>query len=108
MWALGEAYPGDGLTHVPGWDRAVRGVLQAVEDQLPRFTSRQLLLVMHGVARVRCSLPALPVVDHIALQASRCVARGAYSLDDLLVLLWSSVVAGHASHTLYDAIAVCA
>jgi len=105
MWALGEAYPGDGLTHVPGWDRALCGVLQVTEEQLPRFTPRQLLLLLHGVARVRGSLPALPVLDHIALQASRCVARGAYSLDDLLVLLWSSVVAGHASHMLYDAIA---
>ena len=53
MWALGEAYPGDGVAHVPDWDCAVRGVLEAVDAQLPYFTARQLLVVMHGCARVR-------------------------------------------------------
>jgi len=51
-------------------------------------------------------MPTIPVMDQVVQQAARCVAHGLYSLDDLLVLLWSSVVAGHASHALYDAIAV--
>lgn len=52
-------------------------------------------------------MPAnMPGLDSLALLASSCVEDNAYSTDELLVLLWSSVVAGHSSHVLYDAIAV--
>lgn len=53
MWALGEAYPGDGVAHVPGWDAAVGGVLQAAEQQMARLEPRHVLALVHGIARVR-------------------------------------------------------
>jgi len=55
MWALGEAYPGDGVARLPGWNAAVQGLLRFVEVKLPLLTPRQLLVIMHSIARVRCA-----------------------------------------------------